>query len=106
MVAPAQRFNVSAVPARTGPRRRESGTTEAFPSTGPARTMSPMAYPAIRRTTVAVAVLVLGAMVAPVGVFAATDSDHDGLPNTWERSFSLTSPYRSDTDRDGIPDGK
>jgi AbrB family looped-hinge helix DNA binding protein len=37
---------------------------------------------------------------------AATDSDGDGLPNRWEREKSLTRPYRADTDRDGIPDGK
>src|SRR3954468_4926901 len=106
MVAPAQRFNVSAVPAGTGPRRRESGTTEAFPCARQPRTMLPMAHAAIRRTTVAVTVLVLAALVAPVAVAAATDSDHDGLPSTWEWSRSLTSAYRSDTDRDGIPDGK
>ena len=32
--------------------------------------------------------------------------DRDGLPNTWERSLSLTSASRADTDRDGLKDGK
>jgi len=29
----------------------------------------------------------------------------DGLPNTYERDWTRTSPTRRDTDRDGIPDG-
>ena len=47
-----------------------------------------MERPWIRRATVAAAVLALAAMAAPAGVAAATDSDHDGLPNWWERSYS------------------
>jgi Bacterial TSP3 repeat len=37
---------------------------------------------------------------------AATDSDHDGLPNKWERNRSLTKPHHADSDHDGIPDGQ
>ena len=37
---------------------------------------------------------------------ANADGDRDGLPNTWERDRSLTSPTRVDTDRDGIADGR
>ncbi len=37
---------------------------------------------------------------------AATDSDHDGLPNKWERNRSLTKPHHADSDHDGIPDGR
>src|SRR4051794_39017608 len=60
----------------------------------------------VRRAVVLAAVLAVMAAAVPAVVAAATDSDHDGLPNTWEWSRSLTSAYRSDTDRDGIPDGK
>ena len=62
---------------------------------------------AIRRVSMGAASLLLVASVlAPAATAAAAkDSDRDGLPNTWERSFSLTSPYRADTDRDGSPDG-
>ena len=50
------------------------------------------------------AVAIGGAQVASVS--AATDTDRDGLPNTWERTWSRTDPTRADTDRDGIPDGR
>ena len=61
----------------------------------------------VRRAGAIAASLMLVALISPAGAAAAaTDSDHDGLPNTWERSRSLTSPTRADTDRDGIPDGK
>ncbi len=46
----------------------------------------------------------LGAM-SPSAALAATDSDRDGLPNTFERDWTKTSPTRRDTDRDGTPDG-
>jgi hypothetical protein len=53
------------------------------------------------------ALAVAWALLVPVApVVAATDSDHDGLTNDFERHKSLTSPYRKDTDRDGIPDGR
>jgi Bacterial TSP3 repeat len=58
-----------------------------------------------RVTAVVLAVLAVTALqVAPVS--AATDSDHDGLPNHWERTRSLTRPHHADSDGDGIPDGK
>jgi len=41
----------------------------------------------------------------PAGVAAATDTDRDGLPDTFEPTLSLTDPRRADTDRDGIKDG-
>jgi len=65
-----------------------------------------MDRPTIRHASVVAAVLAIAAMATPGAVAAATDSDHDGLPNTWERSLSLTSPYRADTDHDGLPDGR
>jgi hypothetical protein len=40
----------------------------------------------------------------PAPVAAVTDTDGDGLPNAFERDRSRTSPYRRDTDRDGIRD--
>ncbi len=52
-----------------------------------------------------VAMLTAG-LLAPATVTAITDTDHDGLSNTWERTASLTNPARRDTDRDGIPDGR
>ena len=59
-----------------------------------------------RSTFLALLAAVSMAAVQVASVSAATDSDHDGLPDTWERSYSLTSAYRADTDRDGIPDGR
>ncbi len=63
----------------------------------------------IRTPRVAVAALlaVLAMTSSQIAlVDAATDSDHDGLPNKWERTRSLTDPHRADTDRDGKPDGR
>ena len=52
------------------------------------------------------AVLLIAACLAPMPAAAAvpTDSDHDGLPNWFERERSRTSPFRKDTDRDRIAD--
>ena len=36
---------------------------------------------------------------------AVTDTDRDGLPDAWERTWAITSPLRADSDRDGIRDG-
>ena len=55
--------------------------------------------------TVPTLALVIG-MLTPTVASAATDTDRDGLPDTWERTFSLTSPCRADTDRDGQKDGR
>ena len=55
---------------------------------------------------VAPAVLLVAGLLTPSLAAAATDSDHDGLPNTWERTWSRTNPYRADTNRNGIPDGR
>jgi hypothetical protein len=38
-------------------------------------------------------------------VLGLTDSDHDGLSNSFEVGKSLTNPRRADSDRDGIRDG-
>ena len=43
------------------------------------------------------------ALGVPGAASAATDSDHDGLPNKFERHQSHTNPHRKDTDRDGDP---
>ena len=63
-----------------------------------------------RATFAALVALVLAgllvAMVSPAMVFAATDTDHDGLPNTWERTVSHTDPAKADTNGNGIPDGQ
>jgi hypothetical protein len=58
------------------------------------------------RVVRAAAVLLVVACLVPMPAAAAvaTDSDHDGLPNWFERERSLTSPFRRDTDRDGIVD--
>ena len=62
-------------------------------------------HPNPRVLIVAPAILMLAvAMLAPAAVSAATDSDHDTLPNWWEVSYSRTNPYRADTDRDGLLD--
>ena len=52
------------------------------------------------------AVLLAASLLAPATAAAVTDSDHDGLPDTWERAWSLTSPSRVDTNRNGIADGR
>ena len=53
----------------------------------------------------ALVALVVAALLAPAMVSAAsTDSDHDGLPNDWERTVSHTNPLKADTDGDGISD--
>ena len=57
-------------------------------------------------TLIALAVIVAPLVAAPPVAFAATDTDHDGLPDLWERYHSLTSPTRADTNRNGIPDGR
>ena len=53
---------------------------------------------------------VIGALAAAMAVpgavgAAGTDRDGDGLSNSFEVYKSHTSPYRVDTDRDGIRDG-
>jgi hypothetical protein len=61
----------------------------------------------LRRVSIAApAVLLLAGLLAPAATAALTDTDHDGLPDTWERTWSLTSPYRADTDRNGFRDGR
>ena len=48
--------------------------------------------------------LVICALGLPGAASAATDSDKDGLPNSFERHKSRTDPHRKDTDRDGVRD--
>jgi hypothetical protein len=52
------------------------------------------------------AVLLAVACLVPTPAVAASprDSDHDGLPDSFERTKSHTNPFRRDTDRDGIAD--
>ncbi len=38
-------------------------------------------------------------------VAASRDSDRDGLSNSIERNVTETSPFKADTDKDGIKDG-
>ena len=61
----------------------------------------------IRRSAAILAVACL--LVMPFGgarVAAATDSDHDGLTDTFEVTKSHTNPHRADTNRNGVPDGR
>ena len=60
----------------------------------------------IRRSAAILAVA--GLLIMPMGgasVAAATDSDHDGLTDSFELTRSLTNPHRADTNGNGIPDG-
>jgi hypothetical protein len=52
------------------------------------------------------AALLIGGLVVPMAVVALTDTDHDGLYDTWERNQALTDPRRWDSDGDGLPDGR
>jgi hypothetical protein len=66
-----------------------------------------MDRPSLRRRSLgAPAILLVASLLLPSAALASTDPDHDGLPSTWERTWSLTSPTRADTDRDGLPDGR
>jgi hypothetical protein len=59
-----------------------------------------------RPLTAALAALFVAAGLAGPTVAVATDTDRDGLTNTFERWHSLTNPRRVDTDGDGIWDGR
>ncbi len=52
-----------------------------------------------------VGMLLLAPASAPLAS-ASTDTDHDGLTDRFERLLAHTSPYRADTNRNGIPDGR
>jgi hypothetical protein len=55
----------------------------------------------------AAALVVAGLLLVPAAASASSsDSDGDGLTNAFEVNKSHTSPYRKDSDRDGIPDGR
>jgi hypothetical protein len=62
------------------------------------------------RVRLTAGVIVIGMlMLAPASTpsaSAASDADHDGLSDGFERLWSHTSPYRADSDRDGTPDGR
>jgi hypothetical protein len=67
-------------------------------------------HPRFRRSRTAasaafVAVLAGAALAGPT-IALATDSDRDGLTNTFEQKQTLTNPRRADTDRDGLWDGR
>ncbi len=56
-----------------------------------------------------VAGALLGALVVPTSAMASgskNDHDGDGLRNRFERLHSHTNPWKKDSDRDGIRDGK
>ncbi|MHB8893219.1 MAG: hypothetical protein ACYC65_14385, partial [Candidatus Limnocylindrales bacterium] len=59
----------------------------------------------VRRPLAALALLALLVVLAPAPVAALTDTDRDGLYDTFETQKSLTSPRSADLDRDGIRDG-
>jgi hypothetical protein len=59
-----------------------------------------------RALSATLAALLIGGLLVPTTVIAVTDTDHDGLSNSWERTWSLTNPRRWDTDQDGLSDGR
>jgi hypothetical protein len=60
-----------------------------------------------RRALALLAFLLLTTVALPIASSAAAkDTDKDGLPDTFERDKTHTSPTHKDTDHDGIPDGK
>jgi hypothetical protein len=63
----------------------------------------PRLRPVRQWSTVAIVLLVVGTVMAGPAS-AATDTDRDGLPDSFESGWAKTSPTRADTDRDGIRD--
>jgi hypothetical protein len=59
-----------------------------------------------RPASLMLAAALIGGMSATPAAAIATDTDRDGLTNTFERTWSLTNPRRADTDGDGLPDGR
>ena len=59
-----------------------------------------------RSLTAAVTALLVAAALAGPAVAVATDTDRDGLTNTFETKLSLTNPRKVDTDGDGLWDGR
>jgi hypothetical protein len=59
-----------------------------------------------RSLTAALAAVFIGAALAGPTVAVPSDTDGDGLTNTFERWHSLTSVRRADSDRDGLWDGR
>jgi len=75
--------------------------------------MAPLADPPeMPRSRIAHRLIALTALVVSTAAWSAgaasaatSDTDGDGLPNTYERDWTKTSASRRDTDGDGIPDG-
>ncbi len=88
--------------------RRLTGTSEAFPLDFADGTMHIMrGWTRYRRpASVILAAALVGGMFATPAAAITTDTDRDGLTNTFERTWSLTNPRRADTDGDGLPDGR
>ncbi len=64
-----------------------------------------MDRPGLRRAWLAAPALLLAAsLIVPAAATAATDTDKDKLPDTWETSTSKTDPRKADTDGDGLLD--
>ena len=115
MVPLPHRFNLSRNDARSARCPAEpdhalaaTGTTEAFTRTRPGRTIGRMHDRRVRRHAVLLSLLgvLLGGPFAASADAVATDTDRDGLSNTFELTLSLTSPRRVDTDGDGLWDGR
>ena len=81
------------------------GTMEAYPRRAPKSTLGLMNSLARRAIAAVSAGLLLAAIIVPTAT-AATDSDRDGLADSWEVQWSHTNPSRADSDGDGTRDDR